>query len=161
MPCVQLIAILAHSYDRTFAPVSTVNGRAERCRTTPTVPYAVPVKPAGMRRELHRNWRRVTGIVSRVIFGYFSRWLPRSRLFLFGLRMRKNPLRVLFAMEIKPFWQRCFACHGQDPNAILGGLNLTSREAMLLGGTSSKQVLVLRNAGASLLYKAICWSKRC
>ena len=49
--------------------------------------------------------------------------------------MRKNPLRVFFEMEIKPFWQRCFASHGQDPNEILGGLNLTSREAMLLGGT--------------------------
>ncbi len=41
---------------------------------------------------------------------------------------------------------------------ILGGLNLTSRESMLQGGATSKQVLVPGNAGASLLYEAVRWS---
>lgn len=65
----------------------------------------------------------------------------------------------MFALEVKPLLaEKCFACHGQDPSAILGGLNLTSRELMLRGGASSKQVLVPGNAGASRLYEAVRWS---
>ena len=65
----------------------------------------------------------------------------------------------LFVLEIKPLLaEKCFACHGQDSNAILGGLNLTSRGLMLRGGSSSTQVLVPGNAGASLLYEAVRWS---
>ena len=61
-----------------------------------------------------------------------------------------------FALDIKPLLaERCFACHGGEPAAILGGLNLTSRESMLRGGASSKQVLVPGNASASLLYEAV------
>ena len=62
----------------------------------------------------------------------------------------------LFALDVKPLLaEKCFACHGQEPSAILGGLNLTSRESMLRGGTSSKQVLVPGSAGASLLYETV------
>ncbi len=62
----------------------------------------------------------------------------------------------LFALDVKPLLaQKCFACHGQEPSAILGGLNLTSRESMLRGGASSKQVLVPGSAGASLLYETV------
>jgi mono/diheme cytochrome c family protein len=62
----------------------------------------------------------------------------------------------LFALDVKPLLvQKCFACHGQEPGPILGGLNLTSRESMLRGGASSKQVLVPGNAGTSLLYEAV------
>lgn len=61
-----------------------------------------------------------------------------------------------FAVEIKPLLaERCFACHGNEPEAILGGLNLTSRDSMLRGGATSKQVVVPGNAGSSLLYTAI------
>ena len=62
----------------------------------------------------------------------------------------------LFAVEVRPLLaERCFACHGQDPAAVLGGLVLTSREAMLQGGASGRPALVPGNAGASLLYEAI------
>ena len=62
----------------------------------------------------------------------------------------------LFAVDVKPLLaEKCFACHGGDPTAILGELDLTSRESMLLGGASSKQVLVPGNAVASLLYEAV------
>ncbi len=62
----------------------------------------------------------------------------------------------LFAVEVKPLLaERCFACHGQDPDAVLGELVLTSRETMLEGGASSKPALVPGNAGASLLYEAV------
>ena len=62
----------------------------------------------------------------------------------------------LFAVQVKPLLvERCFVCHGQDPNAILGGLDLTSRDAMLLGGASAKPALSPGNAGASLIYSAV------
>ena len=62
----------------------------------------------------------------------------------------------VFALEVKPLLaERCLACHGGDPSAILGGLDLTSRDSILRGGASSKQVLVPGNAGASLLYEAV------
>ena len=61
-----------------------------------------------------------------------------------------------FAVEIKPLLaEKCFACHGADPTTILGELDLTSRESMLRGGTSSTQVLAPGNAGTSLLYEAV------
>ena len=62
----------------------------------------------------------------------------------------------LFATDVKPLLaKKCFVCHGGNHGAILGDLDLTSRESMLKGGKSSKQVLVPGNAGASLLYEAI------
>ena len=62
----------------------------------------------------------------------------------------------LFAVQVKPLLaERCFVCHGQDPNAILGGLDLTSRDAMLRGGASTKPALAPGNAGASLIYSAV------
>ena len=62
----------------------------------------------------------------------------------------------LFAVDVKPLLaEKCFACHGGDPAAIPGELDLTSRESMLRGGASSKQVLVPGNAVASLLYEAV------
>ena len=62
----------------------------------------------------------------------------------------------LFAVEIQPLLaERCLACHGNEPEAILGGLDLTSRDSMLRGGATSDQVVVPGNAGSSLLYSAI------
>ena len=62
----------------------------------------------------------------------------------------------LFAVEIKPlFAERCFVCHGGDPALTLGELDLTSRESILRGGKSSKQVVTPGNAAASLLYEAV------
>ena len=62
----------------------------------------------------------------------------------------------LFALEVKPLLaEKCFACHGEEPSAVLGGLDVTSLEGMLRGGATSQQVLVPGNAGASLLYEAV------
>ena len=62
----------------------------------------------------------------------------------------------LFALEVEPLLAaKCFACHGQDPDTVQSGLRLTSREAMLRGGASSKAVLVPGDADASLLYQAV------
>jgi len=65
----------------------------------------------------------------------------------------------LFALEVKPLLAaRCFACHGQDQNLLMGGLDLTSRDSILKGGKSGAAVLAPGDAEASLLYKAVTWS---
>lgn len=49
----------------------------------------------------------------------------------------------LFAIHIKPLLaEKCLACHGADSNDIQGGLNLTSREAMLKGGENFESSVV-------------------
>ena len=62
----------------------------------------------------------------------------------------------LFALEVKPLLaKKCFACHGNDADAMEGGLVLTSREAMLRGGETSQNVLVPSNSKASLIVQAV------
>ncbi len=62
----------------------------------------------------------------------------------------------LFAVQVKPLLaEKCLACHGGEPAAILGGLDLTTRASMLRGGASSRRVLVPGNAAASLMYEAV------
>ena len=49
----------------------------------------------------------------------------------------------LFALKVFPLLkEKCFACHGEDPGKIEGGLSLVSRDGMLRGGESSQRVLV-------------------
>jgi len=62
-----------------------------------------------------------------------------------------------FTVEVRPLLaEKCFACHGGG-DLSLGGLDLTSREAMLAGGTSKAAVLKPGQAQGSLLYKALTW----
>ena len=62
-----------------------------------------------------------------------------------------------FSVEIRPLLARkCFVCH--DSSGVrLGGLDLTSRESMLAGGSSGESVLSPGNADGSLLYSAVTW----
>jgi hypothetical protein len=57
MPCVQLIAILAHSYDRTFAPVSTDRMYVSR---------NAQIDPPYARKELLR-WGMTDGDFARIV----------------------------------------------------------------------------------------------
>ena len=52
---------------------------------------------------------------------------------------------------------KCFSCHGADPDKIKGELILLDREAMLRGGETSTDVLVPGDAEKSLLYTATTW----
>ncbi len=63
-----------------------------------------------------------------------------------------------FALKVFPLLkEKCFACHGDDPEKIKGELNLTSKEGMLNGGEYSDQVLVPGNAQKSDLYLSVTW----
>lgn len=64
----------------------------------------------------------------------------------------------LFALQVKPLLaDKCFSCHGSDPEKIKGELVLLTRDAMLKGGEHSDKVLVPGNAQASDLYLAVTW----
>ena len=72
--------------------------------------------------------------------------------------LRPSPGDRLFALEIKPLLAaKCLACHGQTSDVVLGGLDLTSREAMLQGGQSSHPAIVPGDAEQSLLVQAVSW----
>ena len=63
-----------------------------------------------------------------------------------------------FALKVYPILrEKCFACHGDDPEKIKGELNLTTRENMLKGGEYSKEVLVPGESGKSDLYHSVTW----
>ena len=62
----------------------------------------------------------------------------------------------LFALEIKPLLAaKCLACHGQSPEVVLGGLDLTTRETLLRGGQSGVPALVPGNAEESRILAAV------
>lgn len=61
----------------------------------------------------------------------------------------------LFALHVKPLLaEKCMACHGDDPDAIEGGLDMRSRESMLAGGDSFEtDVLIVGDGENSALYQ--------
>lgn len=73
-----------------------------------------------------------------------------------GMALASEPSEAekLFALKVKPLLsERCVACHGQEPDKIKGGLDLTSLEATLKGGDYfEKDVLIPGNAAESFLY---------
>ncbi|MCR9291213.1 MAG: PSD1 and planctomycete cytochrome C domain-containing protein, partial [bacterium] len=64
----------------------------------------------------------------------------------------------LFALTVAPALEaKCFACHGQEADAIESGLVLTSLKATLEGGDSGESVLVPGDRQASWLYLSATW----
>jgi mono/diheme cytochrome c family protein len=62
----------------------------------------------------------------------------------------------LFAAKVLPLLKaKCFACHGDDPKDLRGGLSLNSREGMLAGGKSDAPALVAGKPEHSPLYVAV------
>jgi hypothetical protein len=61
-----------------------------------------------------------------------------------------------FADKVLPVLKaKCFACHGDDPKKLKGGLDLRSRAALLKGGDSGKPTVVPGKPGDSPLYLAV------
>lgn len=64
----------------------------------------------------------------------------------------------LFTLKVKPILsEKCFPCHGDDPEEIEGGLILHTLEDMLLGGDGFDDVLVPGDAEASFMMTAVQW----
>jgi mono/diheme cytochrome c family protein len=63
---------------------------------------------------------------------------------------------AVFATRVLPVLKaKCFACHGGDAADIKGGLDLTSRTALLRGGDSGIPGVAAGGASESPLYKAV------
>lgn len=64
----------------------------------------------------------------------------------------------LFAQRVLPLLkQKCFACHGNDPDDIRGEFTMLSREGLLRGGESGDAALVPGRPDDSPMYQAIRW----
>ncbi len=64
----------------------------------------------------------------------------------------------LFTLRVKPLLtEKCFACHGGQPDKIKGGLDLTTRERFLEGGDEYSNTLVPGAPSKSLLLSAVRW----
>ncbi|MFD2257428.1 PSD1 and planctomycete cytochrome C domain-containing protein [Luteolibacter algae] len=75
-----------------------------------------------------------------------------------GENLSQPDAERLFSLKVYPILQeKCFACHGDDPEKIKGELDLRSLEGMLKGGEYSDKVLVPGNALESDLYIAVTW----
>ena len=62
----------------------------------------------------------------------------------------------LFALEIKAVLsEKCSVCHGRDSSLLLGGLDLTSRDALLRGGQSGRPAVVPGDSSTSTLFLAV------
>ena len=63
---------------------------------------------------------------------------------------------VLFARKIQPlFKNKCLACHGDNPDKIKGGLDMSTLDGLLAGGESEKPSLVVGDPFSSPLYLAV------
>ncbi len=76
-----------------------------------------------------------------------------------GVASPVQPGDETFALSVKPLMAaKCAACHGQNADLVLGGLDLTSREGLLRGGQSGVPAVVPGQPEASPLYRAISGS---
>ena len=98
-----------------------------------------------------RFWRAKSAIALlaivfswQLIFGNDSKEYPKGEL--------------LFALDVKPILaNKCFSCHGDDPDEIEGGLDMTTRDGLLKGGESFDDVLIPGDAEFSFMMEAIRW----
>lgn len=63
-----------------------------------------------------------------------------------------------FTLKVYPLLkEKCFGCHGDDPEDIKGGFDLTTRDGMLKGGESDQKALVPGHAEQSAIYLSTTW----
>lgn len=74
-----------------------------------------------------------------------------------------SPLSVakanrVFTLKVLPLLkEKCFGCHGTDPDDLRGDYDLMTREKMIKGGESEEVALVPGDPEASPLFQAIIW----
>ena len=72
------------------------------------------------------------------------------------LKARRSDPEQLFAFQVhRILVNKCFACHGAEPDQIEGELDLTSRAGLLKGGATGEASIVLGRPEGSPLYLAI------
>lgn len=64
----------------------------------------------------------------------------------------------LFTLRVLPVMkEKCFGCHGNDPDDIRGDYNMMTREALIAGGETGDPAIVPGKPDESPLYSAIMW----
>ena len=64
----------------------------------------------------------------------------------------------LFTLKVLPLLkEKCFGCHGNDPDDIRGDYNLLTLKGMLQGGESEEPSIVPGKPEESPLYQAVLW----
>ncbi|MHC4995244.1 MAG: DUF1549 domain-containing protein, partial [Planctomycetota bacterium] len=72
--------------------------------------------------------------------------------------LSKPDAELLFALKVKPMLvEKCFGCHGDDPEKIKGDLNMLTREGLLAGGESGDPTLVPGKPEESWMYIGVTW----
>ena len=68
--------------------------------------------------------------------------------------LRQDP-EYIFAFQVhRILVNKCFACHGSEPEEIEGELNLTTREGLLQGGATGESSIVIGRPEDSPLFLA-------
>ena len=87
---------------------------------------------------------------SLILFSFFCFFLVRDAL------PQDIGADVLFVRKIQPlFKNKCLACHGDNPDKIKGGLDMSTLDGLLAGGESEKPSLVVGDPFSSPLYLAV------
>jgi len=64
----------------------------------------------------------------------------------------------LFTLKVLPILrEKCFGCHGSDPDDVRGDYNVLTREGLLKGGESEEPSIVPGHPEESSLYQAVLW----
>lgn len=71
---------------------------------------------------------------------------------------RAKDANRLFTLKVLPLLkEKCFGCHGSDPEDIRGAYDLRTRAGMLAGGESEEPSIVPGDPEESPLYRAVLW----
>ncbi|MDA0349167.1 MAG: PSD1 and planctomycete cytochrome C domain-containing protein [Verrucomicrobia bacterium] len=94
------------------------------------------------------NIPQLKRIVSSILVG--MAWL--------SLAQADDEIDRLFTLKVLPVLsEKCFGCHGDDPEEIEGGLVMHTLEDILFGGDGFDNVLVPGDAAESFMITAVKW----
>ncbi len=72
--------------------------------------------------------------------------------------MSHDEAEAHFALKVQPLLkEKCFACHGDDPDELEGGFDMTSLDELMFGGDAYENALVPGSPDESAIYEAILW----
>ena len=74
------------------------------------------------------------------------------------LQAQDSDAERLFTLKVLPvFKEKCFGCHGNDPDEIRGDYNMLTRSQLIAGGETGDAAIVHGKPDESPLYSAILW----
>lgn len=108
------------------------------------------LNPVKSRRVLGRQLITLLFVWSFAISGYATDRTPKST---------PTAAERLFTLQVLPLLkEKCFGCHGNDPQEVRGNFNVNSRVGLLQGGESGFAAILPGNPTDSPLYQAVLWN---